>query len=102
MKLIKTADLRDVLDSYNREEISYTKMVDLLNDIANKRLKAINYRCCCKSDSEYLKNKKIKDILNWVKSDLKQETNNKIGKTATPYRADKIRFLNKLLELQNL
>ena len=63
---------------------------------------AINYTHCCKSDSEQLKDRKIKDLLNWVKSDLKQETNNKIGKTATPYRTDKIRFLNKLLELQNL
>ena len=51
---------------------------------------------------ELLKDKKIKDILNWVKSDLKQETNNKISKTATPYRTEKIKFLNKLLELENL
>ena len=48
------------------------------------------------------KSKKIKDLVNWVKSDLKQETNNKIGRTATPYRADKIRFLNKMLDLYNL
>ena len=47
MKLIKTADLRDVLDSYNREEISYAKMVDILNEKANERLKAINYSQCC-------------------------------------------------------
>ena len=63
---------------------------------------AMNYIPCCKSDSELLKDRKIKDLLNWVKSDLKQETNNKLSKTATPYRTDKIRFLNKLLELQNL
>jgi plasmid rolling circle replication initiator protein Rep len=50
MKLIKTADLRDVLDSYNREEISYSRMVELLNEIANKRLEAIDYSRCCKSE----------------------------------------------------
>lgn len=64
--------------------------------------KAINYSRCCKSDSEQLKDRKIKDLLNWVKSDLKLETNNKIGKTATPYRTEKIKFLNKLLEIESL
>ena len=47
-----------------------------------------------------LKDKKITDLLNWVKSDLKTETNAKIGKTATPYRTEKIKFLNKLLEIE--
>lgn len=47
-------------------------------------------------------NKLLNDILNWVKSDLAQETNVKIGKTATPYRTEKIKFLNKLLELEKL
>lgn len=52
MKLIKTADLRDVLDSYNREEISYTKMVDILNEIANERLKVISVIHCYVSEAE--------------------------------------------------
>ena len=47
-----------------------------------------------------LKDKKITDLLNWVKSELKTETNAKIGKTATPYRTEKIKFLNKLLEIE--
>ena len=46
--------------------------------------------------------KLLNDIINWVKSDLAQETNIKIGKTATLYRNDKIRFLNKLMELERL
>jgi enolase len=49
-----------------------------------------------------LKNKKITDLLNWVKSDLAQETKVKLGKTATPYRTEKLKFLNKLLEIENL
>ena len=49
-----------------------------------------------------LKDKKITDLLNWVKSDLTQETNVKLGKTATPYRSEKLKFLNKLLEIESL
>ena len=37
-KLIRTADLRKALDSYNREEISYGRMVEMLNECANKAL----------------------------------------------------------------
>ncbi|MGK0464829.1 hypothetical protein [Clostridium sp.] len=58
----------------------------------------INYTHCCTE----LKDKKITDLLNWVKSDLAQETNVKLGKTSTPYRSEKIRFLNKLLEIDNI
>ena len=43
--------------------------------------------------------KKILDIINWVKSDLAQEENPKISKTATPYRMEKLKFLRKLQEL---
>lgn len=38
-KLIRTADVRNALDSYDRGEISYTKMVELLNDSAIRNLK---------------------------------------------------------------
>lgn len=51
--------------------------------------------CKCKEEQS----KKIIDILNWVKSDLAQEENLKLGKTSTPYRREKIRFLNKLKSL---
>lgn len=37
------------------------------------------------------------DILNWAKSELKKETRQKLTKTATPYRREKIRFLRRLL-----
>ena len=55
MKLVITGDLRDVIDSYNREEISYSKMAEILNNKANERLKAINYTPCFKSDINQIK-----------------------------------------------
>ena len=67
----------------------------IINEIIEE---AINYTRCCTE----LKDKKITDLLNWVKSDLSQETNVKLGKTATPYRTEKLKFLNKLLEIENL
>lgn len=39
---------------------------------------------------------KIKDIINWIKSDISKEERPKLGKTATPYRTEKLRFLRKL------
>jgi len=51
--------------------------------------------------SEQLKEKKTRDIINWVKSDLAQEQNNKLTKTQTPYRIEKIRFLRKLESLMS-
>jgi hypothetical protein len=52
--------------------------------------------------SEQLKDKKIKDLLNWVRSDIKQEENPKIGKTNTPYRSEKIKFLHKIEDILSL
>ena len=52
--------------------------------------------------STLLKDKKIKDLLNWVKSDIGQEENPKLGKTNTPYRREKLRFLYKIKEMLNL
>jgi hypothetical protein len=39
------------------------------------------------------------DLLNWAKSELKQATNTKLGKTITPYRSEKIIFLRKVVNL---
>jgi len=46
-------------------------------------------------------NKDIKDLLNWVKSDISQEENPKLGKTATSYRTEKLKFLYKIEKLLN-
>ena len=41
------------------------------------------------------------DLLNWAKSELKQEINTKLGKTITPYRSDKIIFLRRIIKWIN-
>ena len=51
-------------------------------------------------DSSAFKKKKL-DLTNWVKSELAVEGRNKLGKNTTPYRTDKIKFLNKVLRKLN-
>lgn len=41
------------------------------------------------------------DLLNWAKSELKQETIYKLSKAMTPYRSDKIIFLRKIINWIN-
>ena len=41
------------------------------------------------------------NLLNWAKSELKQETNTKLGRTMTPYRSDKIIFLRRVIKWLN-
>jgi hypothetical protein len=36
MKAIKQAQLREILDAYNREEISYSRMNEMLNELADQ------------------------------------------------------------------
>jgi hypothetical protein len=43
--------------------------------------------------------KSIKDLTNHVQSELSSEKSTKLGKTMTPYRQEKIRFLNKLKKI---
>ena len=47
------------------------------------------------NDNQQL-SQKIQDIINWVKSDIAIEENVKLGRTSTPYRREKMRFLYKL------
>ena len=37
-KLLRVGDVREILDKLGREEISYSRMVELLNERANERL----------------------------------------------------------------
>ena len=83
------------------EDKIFDILTNLLRNDINKQ-QAIDKLLVLCAVGNLLKDKKIKDLLNWVKSDLAQETNVKIGKTATPYRTEKIKFLNKLLELESL
>lgn len=64
MKLVIIGDLRDVIDSYNREEISYSKMAEILNNKANERLQAINYSQCCMGEAEQLPQDKFCKVCN--------------------------------------
>ena len=41
------------------------------------------------------------DLLNWAKSELKQETQPKLGKRMTPYRSDRIMFLRRIVSWLN-
>ena len=38
MRLLKTAEVRDILDKLDQNEISFSKMVDMLNEIAFTKL----------------------------------------------------------------
>lgn len=94
--------IREVLNKHITNDDYGNKILDAypsdIDYLVNELKEVISVTRCCTE----LKDKKITDLLNWVKSDLKQETNVKIGKTATPYRTEKIKFLNKLLEIENL
>ena len=51
--------------------------------------------CKCKESQD----KKIQDIINWVQSEISQDEVKKLGKTSTPYRREKLKFLYKLKDL---
>ena len=65
-----------------------------IGETANKLLDLFSVRL-----SLFQKNRL--DLLNWAKSELKQETNSKLGKTMTPYRSDKIIFLRRIISWIN-
>ena len=99
--------IQDIKNRFNFSDEDIAKLLRLKNagtyknSTAKKRYDDIICDLVNLVDSESrLKDKKIKDLINWVKSDLKQETNNKLSKTATPYRMEKIKFLSKLMELE--
>jgi len=77
----------DILTDLTRDDISKDEAMDKLMALYNVRL------------SLFQKNRL--DLLNWAKSELKQETNTKIGKTMTPYRSDKITFLRRAIKWLN-
>lgn len=54
---------------------------------------------CFKCGVKYLNDKKLLDLMNWVKSDISQEENPKLGKTSTAYRRDKLKFLYKIEQM---
>jgi hypothetical protein len=77
----------DIVTDLIREDITKNEAIDKLLSLHNDRL------------SLFQKNKL--DLLNWAKSELKQETNTKLSKTMTPYRSDKIIFLRRIIDWLN-
>ena len=77
----------DIVTGLIRDDITKNEAIDNLLILYNVRL------------SLFQKNKL--DLLNWAKSELKQETNTKLGKTMTPYRSDKIIFLRRIIDWLN-
>ena len=78
------------------EDEIYEIITDLIRDDISKE-EAIS-EILLIHDSKISKFQKNKlDILNWAKSELKNETNPKLGKRMSPYRTDKIKFLNKII-----
>jgi hypothetical protein len=41
---------------------------------------------------------KLRDVLNYAKSELASEEVSKLGKTMSPYRTEKIMFLRKIIK----
>jgi hypothetical protein len=77
----------DIVTDLIREDITKQEAIDKLLILYNVRL------------SLFQKNRL--DLLNWAKSELKQETNTKLGKTMTLYRIDKIIFLRRIIKWLN-
>jgi hypothetical protein len=55
MKAIKQAQLRKILDAYNREEISYSRMNEMLNELADKFAIGFAEWICEKAEVPYIK-----------------------------------------------
>ena len=77
----------DIITDLLRDDISKNEAIDKLLILYNVRLS--------------LCQKNRIDLLNWAKSELKQETSSKLGKTMTPYRSDKITFLRRIVSWIN-
>ena len=45
-----------------------------------------------------MKEKELRDLINWAKSELKIEEHPKLGKSMNPYRQEKIKFLRNVIK----
>lgn len=68
----------------------------ILGEISNNEAHEIILNAHNEELSKFQKNRL--DILNWAKSELKNETNEKLGKTMNPYRTEKIVFLRRVIK----
>lgn len=77
-------EIFNIITDLIRDDISKDEAIEKILILHNLRL------------TEFQKNRL--DLLNWAKSELKQETNTKLAKTMSPYRRDKIRFLSRVID----
>lgn len=82
-------------DINNNEPLNTTKT--LVMEIKQ----AINYSRCCKSDSEQLRDKKVKDLVNLAKSELSNYNKQKVLKAETEEDRQRTKLLKKIVDLQN-
>jgi len=82
-----------------KDEI-YDIVTDLIREDITKE-KAIDKILLAHDSKVSLFQKNRLDILNWAKGELKNETNPKLGRTMSPYRTDKILFLNRIIKWIN-
>ena len=88
-------DLNKELNEYCKEHEIQNIGVNMYVFSHNDMIGFAN-KCSIKKLSLFQKNRL--DLLNWAKGELTQETNTKLGKTMTPYRSDKIRFLRRIID----
>ena len=86
------------------ENTENTEMYELIKDIVSSAVKGRQEESVAIGMLYDLYTYRIKsfqknrlDLMNWAKSQLKEECNDKLAKTMTPYRSDKIIFLRNVL-----
>lgn len=76
-------------------------MIDKSTNLQNTTAPAINYSQCCKSDSELLRDKKLKDLVNLAKSELSNYNKQKVLKIETEEGRQRTKLLKKIVDLEN-
>lgn len=91
-------------DEYKNSSDMEDKIIDIVTDLIRDDItkdEAIDKLLVLYDVKLSLFQKNRLNLLNWAKSELKQETNTKLGRTMTPYRSDKIIFLRRVIKWLN-
>jgi hypothetical protein len=73
MKAIKQAKTRDILDAYNREDISYSRMNEMFNELADEfAIGFADWRNSLYVATDY-KNLSVKELLEIYKKEISNE-----------------------------
>ena len=92
------------MDEYKNSSDMEDKIIDIVTDLIRDDItkdEAIDKLLVLYDVKLSLFQKNRLNLLNWAKSELKQETNTKLGRTMTPYRSDKIIFLRRVIKWLN-